>query len=209
MCLHVIFTSPVAYLGQLSTLTSVDASITSKECWLDVTHSNPSGLSLWSHCTHTHTRLPPQTHINTQFSHSPLGILLQLCKLVQASEGLVLFALDLPWFRGHIASELPVLQFLQPLQEMKINVDGGREGQKSMRRAGSSECTSVGQRGEKREISFRKLSAGSCLSNHTHQSAAFADVLLQSSCPINSIQTGRKRFSSNTQLESKHNPTGE
>lgn len=130
MCLHVIFTSPVAYLGQLSTLTSVDASITSKECWLDVTHSNPSGLSLWSHCTHTHTRLPPQTHINTQFSHSPLGILLQLCKLVQASEGLVLFALVLPWFRGHIASELPVLQFLQPLQEMKINVDGGREGQK-------------------------------------------------------------------------------
>ena len=78
-----------------------------------------------------------------------------------------------------------------------------------MRRAGSSEGTSVGQRGEKREISFRKLSAGSCLSNHTHQSAAFADVLLQSLCPINSIQTGRKRFSSNTQLESKHNPTGE
>lgn len=55
------------------------------------------------------------------------------------------------------------------------------------------------------EISVRGLSTGSCLSKHTEHTAAFADVLLQSSCPINSIQPGRKRLSSNIQLESKHN----
>jgi len=42
-----------------------------------------------------------------------------------------------------------------------------------------------------------------------HQSAAFADVLIQSSCPINSIQPGRKHIFPDIQLESKHNPTGE
>lgn len=75
-------------------------------------HSNPSGLLPWSLYTHRYTHRGTHTH-------TPLSILLQLCKLVQASESFLLFALVLPRFGGHVASKLPVLEFLQPLQEIE------------------------------------------------------------------------------------------
>lgn len=127
MCLHVIFTSPVAYPGQLSALTSVDASITSEKRWLDVTFPNPSRLLPPCLITHTHTHKHTRACTNTHSSYSLLSILLQLCKLVQASESLLLFAMVLPWFRGHVACKLSVLEFFQPLHYMKIkgHVKGG------------------------------------------------------------------------------------
>ena len=90
-----------------------------------------------------------------------------------------------------------MLEFLQPLQEMKskVGVEGGTEkvwgGQGVARKAQEGDKE---ERRERERLVLRKLPAGSCLSNYTHQSATFADVLLQSSCPINSIQPGRKRL---------------
>lgn len=90
-----------------------------------------------------------------------------------------------------------MLEFLQPLQKIKIKGDRGtdRKSTQQWDKEGSREST--------------RLVLGSSLQAAFFHSAVFADVLLQSSCPINSIQPGRKRLSSNTQLESKHNPTGE
>lgn len=52
MCLHVIFTSPVAYLGQLSALTSADASIKAKKVdWM--WRTNPLDSCPWSHYKRT------------------------------------------------------------------------------------------------------------------------------------------------------------
>lgn len=69
-------------------------------------------------------------------------------------------------------------------------------------------------RGMEREDEFRRLVLGSSLQAAVFQTAyitwqQFADVPLQSSCPINSIQHRRKPLFSGAQLESKHKPNGE
>ena len=77
-------------------------------------------LPLLLHCTCTHTKY---TVTHTHPSHSPLFLLPQLCQLMQALQVSLLLAFILPRLGGHVASELSVLQFLQPLR--------GRQGKQT------------------------------------------------------------------------------
>lgn len=195
MCVHVIFTSPAAHLGQLSALTSVDASITSKEHWLDVTHSNPSGpcpgliIHTYTHC-----------HRNTQVHNPPTCLWVSCCSCASWCRRLRAFSC-LRWsfhdFEATLRANSLCLSSFSLCRKWKVRrIQGGTEkvcgGQGFARKVQTWDK-------ERRKTEIRKLSAGSHLSSHTHQPAAFVADLLQSSGPINSIQPLRKCLFSKAQ----------
>lgn len=157
-------------------------------------HSNPSGLLPWSPYTHGYTHT---------YTHKPLNILLQLCKLVQASESFLLFALVLPRFGGHVASKLPVFQFLQPLREIEGMAIQGRTRKRGRRERKK-------KRDERWRLVLRELFGGSCLEN-PHTSVGSICRWPASKLMANQLHSATEKsvFSTAHSLRQKHKPSGE